>query len=98
MDLGNLLIMSYFKAKYYGLRIFFSLFNFKLNFELPALASGFASGFGDGDWVYLAGGVGTVGTGHQNVSSFQKINVITKEVINLKDLLEPGSFCYLFKR
>lgn len=47
---------------------------------------------GDGDWVYLAGGVGSRGEWCQ---IFEKINVLTGAAIELQDEPESSPCCHL---
>lgn len=54
-------------------------------------ASGSSS---DGDWLYVAGGADTDGI---CVYTFEKINVVTGEVVKLKDLRYQPHYCHLIK-
>lgn len=79
-----------------------------MTFFLPVPRLWFSPAVAHGNWVYLAGG-GLCGyatdlpnaTGRSSemkeVSAFEKINVITGEVIKLKDIRSPSYFSQLIK-
>lgn len=68
------------------------LLNSQMEFGLPDPRCWHALGCGDGEWVYLAGGA------DRNVAAvnvFEKINLVTGEVVKLKDLRRPSFYCHI---
>lgn len=60
-----------------------SFLYFQLEFVLPVPRFQFSCSFTDGDWVFVAGGMGT---DFKAVDTFVKLNVITGEAVNLEGL------------
>lgn len=71
-----------------------SFLNSQMEFALPDPRFWHALGCGDDDWVYLAGGA------DRSVAAaklFEKINLITGEVIKLKDLSKSSFYFCMIK-
>lgn len=64
-----------------------------MDFVLPVPRQWYYPGLGVGDWIYLAGGRET---DYKDVKTFEKFNVVTGEVIKLRDLREPSYDCLVF--
>lgn len=70
-----------------------SFLNFQLDFTLPTPRFWYSSPVIDGDWVYWAGGCDV----YEDLNVFEKMNLVTGEVIELESLRLPYYGCKLFK-
>lgn len=72
------------------------LLRFQMEFRLSAPRYWFSPGYGEFDWIYLAGGAYGTRNG-KDVSVFEKINVLTGELVQLEDIRSPSFYCHLIK-
>lgn len=67
--------------------------NLQLDFALPTGRLWHSAPIMDGDWAYLAGG----DDDYQDLDVFEKINLVTGEVVQLQSLRFPSHGCKPFK-